>query len=220
MPFRLVFIAATKLVGLVDPAAQLLGHPAKDEASEHLPLAVGQRRPAAVHPFRQRPGRPGQGALIAPPRPPRRLARHRLTKQSRSDSAGVAARLAVVLCDSDHDAFSLSTHGGPGQLGRGQAPGPGEVVELVVALVPHAGLVHLPQHVAAAMDTRQPDMLAHRRGGRPARALDPGGQLHAGGPSAHHQDPIRTGARETLARRSMNSATSPTVMYPSGSGPS
>ena len=56
-----------QLAGLVDPAAQLLGDPAEDEASEHLPLAVGQRRPAAVHPFRQRPGRPGQGALVARP---------------------------------------------------------------------------------------------------------------------------------------------------------
>ena len=32
--------------------------------------------------------------------------------------------------------------------------------------------------------------------------------------------PVRTGAPETLAKRSTNSVTSPIVIYPSGSGPS
>ena len=49
------------------------------------------------------------------------------------------------------------------QLRRRQPAGARQVVDLVVALVPDAGRVHPPQHVAAAIRPRQPHVLADRR---------------------------------------------------------
>ena len=77
--------------------------------------------------------------------------------------------------------------GRPDQLGRGQPPGPGEVVHLVVPLVPHARGVHPPQHVTPAVDARQPHVLPDRQGHRPAGALQLGGQLHAGRRRPDHE---------------------------------
>ena len=55
---------ADQLVGLVDPAAQLLGDAAEHEPGEHGPLPFAQRSPAGFDPGRERPGRPGQGVLV------------------------------------------------------------------------------------------------------------------------------------------------------------
>ena len=49
-----------------------------------------------------------------------------------------------------------------------RSTGARQVVEFVVSLVPHARGVHPPQHVAAAVQPRQPHVLAHREGHRPA----------------------------------------------------
>ena len=54
-----------ELVGLVDPAAELFGYPAEDEAGEHVALPLAQRRPAGLDPGCKRAGRPGQGVLVA-----------------------------------------------------------------------------------------------------------------------------------------------------------
>ncbi len=52
------------------------------------------------------------------------------------------------------------------QLRRRQAARAHEVVDLVVALVPDAGRLHPPEHVAAAVRSRQPHVLADRRASR------------------------------------------------------
>ena len=67
------------------------------------------------------------------------------------------------------------------ELRRRQPAGAGQVVDLVVALVPHARAIHPPQHVAAAVGARQAHVLAHRERDRPARLVDFGGELQAGG---------------------------------------
>ena len=59
--------------------------------------------------------------------------------------------------------------GGADQLRRRQATGARQVVDLVVALVPDAGGVHPPQHVAAAIRARQAHVLADRQRHRTAR---------------------------------------------------
>ena len=66
------------------------------------------------------------------------------------------------------------------ELRRRQPARARQVVDLVVALVPHAGRVHPPQHVAAAIGARQPHVLADRQRHGPAGAVDLVGQLHAG----------------------------------------
>ena len=73
------------------------------------------------------------------------------------------------------------------ELRRRQPPRARQVVDLVVALVPHAGGVHPPQHVAAAIGPRQPHVLADRERHRPAGAVDLVGELHAGGRRADDQ---------------------------------
>ena len=70
--------------------------------------------------------------------------------------------------------------GGADELRRGQPPGAGQVVDLVVPLVPDARRVHPPEHVAAAVGARQPDVLPHRQRDRPARPPDLGRELDAG----------------------------------------
>ena len=77
--------------------------------------------------------------------------------------------------------------GSPDELGRGQPPGPREIVHLVVPLVPHARRVHPPQHIASAVRARQPRVLPHREGHRPTRPLQLGGQLHAGRRRTHDE---------------------------------
>ena len=55
-----------------------------------------------------------------------------------------------------------------------------DVVDLVVAVVEHAGGVHPPLDVPAAIDARHPHMLADRKRHRAARAVDLVGELDAG----------------------------------------
>ena len=95
-------------------------------------------------------------------------------------------------------AYQLDAHGGerveierrplrsPDELGRGQPPGPGEIVDLVVPLIPHARRVHPPQHVAPRY-VRGTARAPHRQGHRPARPLQLGGQLHAGRRRSHDE---------------------------------
>ena len=77
--------------------------------------------------------------------------------------------------------------GGPDELGRRQPPGPGEILNLVVPLVPHARRVHPPQHIASAVRARQPHVLPHRESHRPTRPPQLGGQLHAGRRGSHDE---------------------------------
>ena len=48
---------------------------------------------------------------------------------------------------------------------------------------------HPPQHVAAAIGTRHPDVLADRERHRPARSRQLGGQLYARRRRSDHEDP-------------------------------
>ncbi len=73
------------------------------------------------------------------------------------------------------------------QLRRRQPSRAREVVDLVVALIPDTGRVHPPQHVAAPIGPRQPDVLADRERHRPARAMDLVSQLNPGGRRADNQ---------------------------------
>ena len=66
------------------------------------------------------------------------------------------------------------------ELRRRQPARARQVVDLVVALVPDARGLHPPEHVAAAIRPRQPDVLADRERHRPAGAVDLVGELHAG----------------------------------------
>ena len=70
--------------------------------------------------------------------------------------------------------------GVPTSCGDGSRRARGQVVDLVVALVPDARRVHPPQHVAAAIRARQPHVLADGERHRPAGAVDLVGELHAG----------------------------------------
>ena len=73
------------------------------------------------------------------------------------------------------------------QLERGHPARPGDVVDLVVALVEHAGGVHPPLDVPAAVGPGRPDVLAHGQRDRAARAVDLVGELDAGRRGADHQ---------------------------------
>ena len=64
---------------------------------------------------------------------------------------------------------SVARSGVPTSWGDGSRRARVEVVDLVVALVPHAGGVHPPQDVAPAIGARQPHVLADRQGDRTAR---------------------------------------------------
>ena len=77
--------------------------------------------------------------------------------------------------------------GGADELRGGQPPGAGEVLDLVVPLVPHARVVHPPQHVAAAVDAGHPHVLADREDHLAAGPLQLGGELHAGRRRADHE---------------------------------
>jgi hypothetical protein len=61
---------------------------------------------------------------------------------------------------------------GPGELRGGEVPGPGEVVDLVVAFGQQAGRLQPPEDVAAAVAAGQPDVLAGRQGDRAAGPVD------------------------------------------------
>ena len=67
--------------------------------------------------------------------------------------------------------------------------GPDDVVDLVVALVQHAGRVQPPHDVPAAVHAWQPDVTADGEGDRAARPLDLVGQLDAGRGRADDQHP-------------------------------
>ena len=67
------------------------------------------------------------------------------------------------------------------QLRRRQPARARQIVDLVVALVPHARAVHPPQHVAAAIGARQPHVLADRQRDGPPGLVDLRGELQAGG---------------------------------------
>ena len=77
--------------------------------------------------------------------------------------------------------------GRAGELQRGNSPRPRDVVDLVVALVVHAGGVHPPFQVLAAVDARRPDVLADRQGDLTPRTLELLGDLGAARRGAHDQ---------------------------------
>jgi hypothetical protein len=92
---------------------------------------------------------------------------------------------------------------GANELRRWQPPGPGEIVDLVIPLIPHARGVHPPQHVVAPVCSRQPDVLPHRERHRPARPAQFRRQLHASGRRSHHEHPaIGELGRATVVERS------------------
>ena len=64
-----------------------------------------------------------------------------------------------------------------------------DVVDLVVALVEHAGGVEPPHDVHAPVGARRSNVAADRKGDRPARAMDLVGELDAGRGRADHQHP-------------------------------
>ena len=70
------------------------------------------------------------------------------------------------------------------QLRRRDVAGADEVVDLVVALVEHAGGVHPPEDVAPAVGARHAHVLADGERHRAAAAVDLVGELHAGGRAA------------------------------------
>ena len=80
--------------------------------------------------------------------------------------------------------------GRAGELQRRHPSRPRDVVDLVVALVVHAGGVHPPLHVLAAIDARRADVLADRR-------------ASPGGPSAgsRRRSGCRSPTRRPPARR-------------------
>ena len=66
------------------------------------------------------------------------------------------------------------------ELHRRHAAGPHDVVDLVVALVEHAGRLHPPVDVATPVHAGPAHVLADGQRDRAARALDLVGDLHAG----------------------------------------
>ena len=74
-----------------------------------------------------------------------------------------------------------------GKLQRGNPSRPRDVVHLVVALVEHAGGVHPPFQILAAIDARRADVLADRQGDLTPRALQLVRDLGAARRSAHDQ---------------------------------
>ena len=77
------------------------------------------------------------------------------------------------------------------QLQRRQPPGPDQVLDLVVALVEDAQLVHPPVDVAAAVGPRHPHVVADRDGHRPPGPPQLVGDLHARRRGAHDQHRAR-----------------------------
>ena len=77
--------------------------------------------------------------------------------------------------------------GRAGKLQRRNPSRPPDVVDLVVALVEHAGGVHPPFQVLAAIDAGRPYVLAHRQGHLTPRTLQLLCDLGAAGRRAHHQ---------------------------------
>ena len=75
------------------------------------------------------------------------------------------------------------------QLRRRDVAGADEVVDLVVALVEHAGGVEPPEDVAAAIGPRHAHVLADGEGHLPPAAVDLVGQLHAGGRATDDEHP-------------------------------
>ena len=97
-----------------------------------------------------------------------------LQVRERADVAQAAGEQRAAVADGRPAADQLDAHrrqraqierrslGRPDELRRRQPPRPREIVELVVALVPHAGRVHPPQDIAAAIGARQPHVLPDR----------------------------------------------------------
>ena len=77
--------------------------------------------------------------------------------------------------------------GRAGELQRRHPARPLDVVDRVVALVEHAGGVHPPLDVLAAVDAGRADVLADRERDRTAGAVDLVGELGAGRRRADHQ---------------------------------
>ena len=77
----------------------------------------------------------------------------------------------------------------PVELQRGDAARPVDVVDRVVALVEHAGRVHPPLDVPAAIDAGRPDVLAD--GDRHRAARSDGSRRRAGCPSPRRRRPAR-----------------------------
>ena len=67
------------------------------------------------------------------------------------------------------------------ELRRGQTPRTGQIVDLVVRLIPHPRPIHPPQHIASAVPARQADVLPDCERHRSPRAVNLSGELHAGG---------------------------------------
>ena len=78
--------------------------------------------------------------------------------------------------------------GRAGKLQRGDPSRPRDVVHLVVALVEHAGGVHPPFQILAAIHARRPDVFSDRQRDRSPRALELVRDLGAARGSAHDQD--------------------------------
>ena len=76
---------------------------------------------------------------------------------------------------------------GPDELRGGEPPGPREVVDLVVALIPHARGVHPPENVTPPVGARQPHVLSNGEGDPPTRSMKLRCQLHAGGRRPHDE---------------------------------
>ena len=123
---------------------------------------------------------------------PRRAPSRRVPPTTRPTSstpvAVSALRSSVVLGRAD-------------ELGRGQAPGAGQIVDGVVRLVPHARLVHPPQHIASAVPAGKPDVLADRERHRAPRAANLVGELNARRRCADDEHAaVRTAARDRDSR--------------------
>ena len=114
----------------------------------------------------------------------------------RADVAQAAGEQCAAVTDGRQAAHEVDAHrrqrvqverrslGRADQLGRREPPRPLEILDLVVALIPHAGGIHPPEDVAAAIRSRQPDVLSYRENHRASRLPQLGRQLHARGRGA------------------------------------
>ena len=83
---------------------------------------------------------------------------------------------------------SVERSGVPASCNDGTSTRPRNVVDLVIALVEHAGRVHPPLEVPAAIEARARMCSPTAKSHRPARAVDLVGDLRAARRCAHHQD--------------------------------
>ena len=144
--------------------------------------------------------------------------RSQLQVGERADVAQAAGEQRAAVADGRPAADQLDAHrrqrveverrplGRPDELRRRQPPRALEIVDLVVPLVPHAGRVHPPQDVAAAIRSRQPHVLADREDHRPSRLPQLGRQLHAGRRRRRRRARRRRGAGPGCGTRTASAA--------------